>query len=56
MKEELSQKFEVEEECEQGWWDGESSLATSYGMLNVCHVTYLAGFGIPNKHGESTHG
>jgi hypothetical protein len=26
------------------------------GILDVCHVVHLAGFGIPNKCGESTHG
>ncbi len=43
----------VEEECEQGWWDGESSLSTSRGIFDVWHAMYSAGFGIPNKCGES---
>ncbi len=36
-----------------GCWDGEGSLSTSYGILDVCHVVYLAGFGLSNKHGQS---
>jgi len=32
------------------------SLSTRCGILDVCHVVYSVEFGIPNKHGESTHG
>jgi hypothetical protein len=47
----LVPKIKLKEECEQGWWDSESSLSTSSGILDVCHVVYFAGFGIPNKRG-----
>jgi len=43
-------KNKVKKEYEPKCWNGEGSLSTSRWILDVCHV-YLAGLGIPNKHG-----
>jgi hypothetical protein len=49
----LDPQDKIEEECEQGWWDGEGSLSTNYGILHVCHVVYSTGLGIPSKRDDS---
>ncbi len=48
---------QVEKEYEQRCWNGWGSLSISCWIFYVCHVVaYSTELGIPNKHGESTHG